>query len=61
MFKISDKALEYMAAAAETAAKDAMGFASRGGSYEPEMPEEVKVYKANHTSKIEALFDKLIK
>lgn len=61
MFRVSDKALRYIATAAETAAKDAMGFASRGFSYEPEMPEEVKIYKANHTSKIEALFDKLVK
>ncbi|MDO5399169.1 MAG: cyclic lactone autoinducer peptide [bacterium] len=61
MFRISDKVLGYMAAAAETVAKDAMGFASRGYSYEPEMPEEVKDYKASHTSRIEALFDKIVK
>lgn len=61
MLKISNKILGCIASAAEAAAKDSMGFASRGGSYEPEMTEDVKAYKANHTSKMEALFDKFVK
>lgn len=61
MLKISDKVLGYIASAAEAAAKDSVGFASRGGSYEPKMPEDVKAYKANHTSRMEAFFDRLVK
>ncbi|MCH5213259.1 MAG: hypothetical protein J1G06_09600 [Oscillospiraceae bacterium] len=61
MSKISDKILKCMATTAEEAFLEAMGLASRSGSYEPEMPDELKTYKANHTSKLEALFDKIAK
>lgn len=61
MSKITDKLLSYMATTAEEAFLEAMGLASMGGAYEPEMPEEVKAYKANHTSRMEAFFDKLVK
>ncbi|MCI9085139.1 MAG: hypothetical protein HFE51_01815 [Clostridia bacterium] len=59
--KIMNKILGYMSTEAEKAFSDAMGLASRSGSYEPEMSEEVKAYKANHTSKVEMLFNKLSK
>lgn len=61
MANVTDKILGYMAAAAENAFRDSMGYASRGGAYEPEMPDEAKAYKANRISKIEAVFDKLVK
>lgn len=61
MIKFSDKVLNYVATTAEEAFLEAMGLASHGGAYEPEMSEEVKAYKANHTSKVEMLFNKLSK
>lgn len=61
MTKLSDKVLNYVATTAEEAFLEAMGLASHGGIYEPEMSEEVKAYKANHTSKVEMLFNKLSK
>ncbi|MCI8520162.1 MAG: hypothetical protein HFE52_02655 [Clostridia bacterium] len=59
--KIVNKVFGCMANQAEKAFSDAMGLASRSGGYEPEMSEEVKAYKANHTSKVEMLFNKLSK
>lgn len=56
-----DKILKFIATAAEKAAKDSVGFASRGGAFEPELPQEVKYYKAVHASKLETLFDKIVK
>ena len=61
MTKISNKILGYMATTAEKAFQAAMGFASRGGIYEPKLSDELKSYKANHTSKVETIFDKIIK
>ena len=61
MAKISNKILGYIATTAEDAFWEALGLASKGGAYEPEMSDEVKSLKANHTSKIEAVFNKLIK
>lgn len=45
-----DKILKFIATAAEKAAKDSVGFASRGGAFKPELPQEVKYYKAVHNS-----------
>ena len=59
MSKISDKILKCMAATAEEAFLEAMGLASRSYTYEPELSDEAAAYKAGHTSKIEALFDKI--
>ena len=50
-----------VAAAAENAAVEAAGFASRGGAYEPELTEGAKAVKEGKTSKIEALYDRLMK
>lgn len=61
MSKMSDKILTYMAYTAEEAFREAMGLASRGGSYEPKMPEVTKQYKSEHVSKIVKLFGKLAK
>ena len=60
MSKITDKLLKCMASTAESAFLEAMGFASCGGMYEPEMSDEARAYKDEHGSKIESLFDKII-
>ena len=61
MSKISDKILKCMATTAEEAFLEAMGLASKGGTYEPKLSDEATSYKACHTSKLETLFDKLTK
>lgn len=61
MSKITDKMLHCMATTAEEAFWEAMGLASRGGTYEPELSEEAKEYKNSHVSKVEALYNKLVK
>ena len=50
-----------MATTAEEAFWEALGLASCGGTYEPELSEEVKAYKNERTSKIESLYNKVIK
>jgi hypothetical protein len=59
MSNIADKLLCCVATTAEEAFLEAMGLASHGGAYEPEMPEEAKAYKTAHTSKLETIFDKI--
>lgn len=61
MSKISDKILGYMATTAEEAFLEAMGLASLGGAYEPKLSDEIKAYKSSRISKIETIFDKLVK
>jgi len=61
MANITDKLLGYMATTAEEAFLEALGYASRGGIYEPALSDEAQAYKASHTSRIEKLFDKLVK
>lgn len=61
MSKITDKLMRRVAAAAENAAVEAAGFASHGGMYEPELTEGAKAVKEGKTSKIEALYDRLMK
>ena len=56
-----NKAFGYLATTAEDAFWESLGLASRNYGYEPEMPEQVKNYKASHTSKLEKLFDKISK
>lgn len=53
--------LKCMATTAEEAFWEAMGLASRGGTYEPELSDEAKEYKRCHVSKVEALYNRLIK
>ena len=59
MSSVTDRLLSYMATTAEEAFLEAMGRASCGGIHEIEMPEAAKAYKAEHTSRIEAFFDKI--
>lgn len=59
MSKFVDKILSCAASTAEEAFWEAMGLASKGGAYEPEMPDEVKSCKARRASKMEKLFDKI--
>lgn len=59
--KLTDKVLGYLASSAEDAFWEALGLASRNGSYEPEMSEEVKAIKASNVSKVEMLYKKLSK
>ena len=61
MSKITDKVLQCMATTAEEAFWEAMGLASCSGAYQLELPEEAKAYKADNVSKIETLFNKLVK
>lgn len=61
MGKLTDRVLTCMATTAEDAFWEALGLASRSGIYEPEMTAEVKAIKANNTSKVEAIFNKLVK
>lgn len=61
MARISDKILGCIATAAEDAFWEALGLASKGGAYEPKMSDEINELKANHTSKIETIFNKVIK
>lgn len=61
MSKITDKILQCMATTAEEAFLEAMGLASCSGAYQPELSEEAKSYKADHVSKVESLFSKLVK
>ncbi len=61
MGNITDKLLGYIAVAAEEVFWESMGFASHGGAYEPEVSDEVKALKPVHVSKIEIIFDKLVK
>ena len=61
MSAITDKLLKRMAATAEDAFWEAMGLASCGGTYEPELSEEAKELKKGHVSKIEAFYNKLVK
>lgn len=57
MSKITDKILDHMALAAERAFRETMGFASRGGAYEPRIPSNRYVQKTHRTSKLEAIYD----
>ena len=59
--KMTDKFLSYMATTAEEAFWEALGLASQGCAYEPEISEEVKAYKNEHTSKIVSLYNKITK
>lgn len=59
MSNIADKLLCCVATTAEEAFLEAMGRASFGGAYEPEMSEEAKAYKVAHTSRLEMIFDKI--
>ena len=61
MSKITDKMLKCMATTAEEAFWEAMGLASCGGTYEPELSDEAKEYKRCHVSKVEALYNRLVK
>lgn len=61
MAKISNKILGYVAAAAEEAFLQTSGAASHCGAYEPKMSESAKACKASHISKIELLYDRLVK
>lgn len=61
MSKTTDKLLQCMATTAEEAFWEAMGLASCGGTYEPELSEETKAYKKSRVSKVEVLFNKLVK
>lgn len=61
MKHLNNKFLRFLANSADRAFHDSMGLASRGYGYEPKMPDKVKEYRMNHTSKIEKLFDTLIK
>lgn len=54
--KLTDKILSCAADSALEALLASMGLPSCGGSYEPERSDEMKAYKAAHTSKLERLF-----
>ncbi len=61
MIKITDKILKCMATTAEEAFLEALGYASCGGAYEPELSDAAKEYKSSHVSRIEKFFNKLVK
>lgn len=61
MSKVSDRVLSFIAGAAEDAFWEALGLASKGGAYEPAVSDEVRLIKTNHTSKVEVIFNKLMK
>lgn len=61
MSKFTDKILYGTADMALKAYTSSAEFASRGFGYEPEMSQEAKEYKAEHTSRIEQLYKKLLK
>lgn len=61
MSKIMNKALGYLATTAEEAFWEALGLASKGGLYEPELSDEAKLLKTEHKSKISAVYNKLAK
>lgn len=61
MSRITDKLLMCMATTAEEAFWEAMGLASCGCTYEPELSDKAKEYKNCHVSKVEALYNKLVK
>ncbi len=59
--KITNKLLSCMASTAEDLFWEALGLASCGGAYEPKLSDKASKIKAAHTSKIEALYNKLTK
>ena len=61
MENMIDKLLGYIATTAEEVFWESMGLASCSGAYEPEVSDEVKALKPEHISKIESIFDKLMK
>lgn len=61
MKKLTDKALGYLATTAEDAFWEALGLASYGGVYQPEMSDDVKAIKAKTTSRVEDIYRKLVK
>lgn len=61
MTKAIDKVLSCMAMTAEEAFLESLGYASCGGAYEPKLSAVAKEYKSSHVSKIEMIFNRLVK
>ena len=61
MFNLTDKFLNCMAATAEELFLEAMGLASCGGAYEPELSKEADDFKKSKKSKIEAIYDRIVR
>ncbi len=61
MTKLKTKLLHNVANIALKASTNSAGFASCGFGYEPEMTKEARAYKAEHVSKMEKLYNKLVK
>lgn len=59
MKKISDRVLAQLATSAEEAFWEALGLASRMGTYEPKMSKDMSTYKKQRTSKMERVVKKL--
>ena len=61
MKKIKKTLMNGIAKASEKAFIDAMGLASRGGTYEPKIEEKAKILKANNISTVEKLYNRLVR